>query len=118
VTTARTYATSWPLGRALYSPVLASAAAHDQGHPNVARYHFLDPGTRDFYADWEAAATTIVALLRAEAGRNPCDADLRGLVSELSAASPDFRTAGRATTSCCTTRAPRPSGIRSPARSS
>jgi len=72
------------LGRALYAPMLNSG--------NVARYHFTDPGAHAFYADWDSAATTVVALIRAEAGRNPCDLDLRDLVDELSTASPDFRT--------------------------
>lgn len=72
------------LGRALYAPVLGSS--------NVARYHFLVPEARDFYADWPAAASIVVALLRTEAGRHPCDLELRGLIAELAAASPDFRT--------------------------
>ncbi|GAA2568239.1 helix-turn-helix transcriptional regulator [Winogradskya consettensis] len=73
------------LGRALYAPVLGDGQ-------NIARFHFLDPGAHDFYADWETAATTIVSLLRADAGRNPCDRDLRALVGELSTVSPEFRT--------------------------
>jgi transcriptional regulator with XRE-family HTH domain len=72
------------LGRALYGSALSSG--------NLARYHFTDPGAHDFYADWGSAATIVVALLRPEAGRNPCDLDLRDLVDELSTASPDFRT--------------------------
>jgi len=72
------------LGRALYAPMLGSS--------NLARYHFMDPGARDFYADWDSAAAIVVALLRAEAGRNPCDLGLRDLVDELSSANHDFRT--------------------------
>jgi transcriptional regulator with XRE-family HTH domain len=72
------------LGRALYAPMLNSG--------NVARYHFMYSGAHAFYADWESAATIVVALLRAEAGRHPCDLDLRDLVDELSTASADFRT--------------------------
>ncbi|KUL40890.1 helix-turn-helix transcriptional regulator [Actinoplanes awajinensis] len=72
------------LARALYAPMLANGT-------NVARYHFLDPGARHFYADWEAAATTVVALLRAEASRYPCDEGTRELVAEMGAASPEFR---------------------------
>ncbi|MFI5937400.1 helix-turn-helix transcriptional regulator [Actinoplanes sp. NPDC051494] len=74
------------LGRALYSPAFTA------GNPNLARYHFLDPGARDFYADWDTAAGIVVALLRTEAGRHPCDRDLRDLVGELSTVSPEFRT--------------------------
>ncbi|GIJ46177.1 transcriptional regulator [Virgisporangium aliadipatigenens] len=74
------------LGRALFAPMLAGDVARD----NLARYHFLDPGAGHFYDDWAGAADTVVALLRAEAGRFPCDAGLRGLIDELSAASTEF----------------------------
>ncbi|MFI5843712.1 helix-turn-helix domain-containing protein [Catenuloplanes sp. NPDC051500] len=77
------------LARALYAPLLASDVTRE--HVNVARYHFLDPGARDFFADWADAAAIVVALLRTEAGRHPYDRDLRDLVDELSALSPDFR---------------------------
>jgi MmyB-like transcription regulator ligand binding domain len=53
-----------------------------------ARYNFLDPGAADFYDDWDGAADTTVALLRAEAGRHPHDKALRELVGELSTLSP------------------------------
>jgi len=58
---------------------------------NFARFIFLDPRAKDFYADWERAAKDCVALLRAEAGRNPYDRDLSGLVGELSTQSEEFR---------------------------
>jgi transcription regulator MmyB-like protein len=50
------------------------------------------PEPADFYADWDGAADTTVALLRAEAGRHPHDKALRDLVGELSTLSPAFRT--------------------------
>ncbi|MET0495872.1 MAG: helix-turn-helix transcriptional regulator [Actinoplanes sp.] len=75
------------LGRALYAPMFAGEA----NRANIARYHFLDPGAHYFYGDWEGAATTVVALLRTEAGRYPCDSELRELIGELSTVSPDFR---------------------------
>src|ERR1700761_6527005 len=36
-----------PLGRAFYAPVLDSP-----GTPNMARFTYLDPRARDFFADW------------------------------------------------------------------
>jgi hypothetical protein len=53
------------------------------------------PGNRDeraFYRDWETAAKDVVAVLRAEAGRNPYDKGLTDLVEELSTRSESFRT--------------------------
>ncbi|MBE1582974.1 helix-turn-helix transcriptional regulator [Nonomuraea angiospora] len=81
-----------PLARALFAPWFRSGTIDKRGRPNVARYIFLDPGAHDFYVDWESAAVTTAALLRAEAGREPHDRALRELVGELSTLSPDFRT--------------------------
>jgi len=76
------------LGRALYAPVLASEAQP----ANTARFTFLDPAARQFYGAWERTASDMVAVLRAEAGRNPYDRELTDLVGELSTRSEDFRT--------------------------
>ncbi len=76
------------LGRALYSPVLASA----EQPANHARFLFLDPRAREFYIEWERQAQDTVALLRTEAGRNPHDKALSGLIGELSTRSEIFRT--------------------------
>lgn len=74
------------LGRAFYAPVFA------QGTPgNLARYCFLDDSARDFYADWDAAASTTVAILRSLAGRDPHDRALTDLVGELATRSEEFR---------------------------
>jgi MmyB-like transcription regulator ligand binding domain/Helix-turn-helix domain len=76
------------LGRALYAPVL-----RDPRRPaNTARFVFLDPAARDFFADWEKTASDSVAILRSAAGRNPYDRDLTDLVGELSTRSEEFRT--------------------------
>lgn len=80
-----------PLARALHSPMFACATAA-RHPPNFARYHFLDPTSRDFFVDWDGGAAATVALLRAEAGRNPGDKALRELVGDLSTVSADFRT--------------------------
>ncbi|HEY4454629.1 MAG TPA: helix-turn-helix transcriptional regulator [Pseudonocardiaceae bacterium] len=80
-----------PLARALYSPVFDSSASRDRGHPNLARFHFTDPGAREFSGNWDATADILVASLRAAAGRNPREAQFQDLIAELSAASPEFR---------------------------
>jgi hypothetical protein len=76
------------LARALYAPVLA-----DPRRPaNNARFVYLDPAARDFFADWERAADDIAAMLRSEAGSNPRDKHLIELIGELSTQSDEFRT--------------------------
>jgi hypothetical protein len=76
------------LARALYAPMLA-----DPRRPaNNARFVYLDPASHDFFTDWERAADDIAAMLRLEAGRNPYDKKLVGLIGELSTRSEDFRT--------------------------
>ena len=58
--------------------------------PNHARYVFLEPRPRAFYANWDRAAADTVAILRAEAGRNPASRALSDLVGELSTRSTTF----------------------------
>jgi transcriptional regulator with XRE-family HTH domain len=76
------------LGRALYSQHFDSAAQP----PNTARFVFLDDRAVDFYAEWDRVAVDVVAVLRAEAGRDPYDRELSDLVGELSTRSDLFRT--------------------------
>ena len=82
--------TSWPpttSGVALFSPVYA-----DPARPaNNARFVFLDPQATEFFRDWDKVANDTVALLRAEAGRDPYDRDLSDLIGELSTRSEEFR---------------------------
>ncbi len=80
-----------PLGRALYSPMFASPATHEHGRANLALYHFLDPGSRDFYGNWDVTAEVLVGLLRAEAGRAHCDPRIGEVVEVLSRSSAEFR---------------------------
>jgi transcriptional regulator with XRE-family HTH domain len=77
------------LGRALYAPMLDAARG---ATPNHARFIFLDVRSHLFWGDWERAADDTVALLHAQAGRDPHDKDLTELVGELSTRSEDFRT--------------------------
>jgi len=57
---------------------------------NSARFAFLDPRAPSFYVDWESVAKDVVAVLHAEAGRDPYDRDLSDLVGELSTRSETF----------------------------
>ncbi|WP_367134237.1 MULTISPECIES: helix-turn-helix domain-containing protein [Streptomyces] len=77
------------LGRALYAPMIEAAGG---ATPNHGRFLFLDPRSRQFWGDWESAADNLVALLHAQAGRDPYDKDLTDLIGELSTRSDDFRT--------------------------
>lgn len=75
------------LGRALYAPVFEMP-----GTPNVARFVFLDPRSRDFFTEWAKVAGEAAALLRTLAGENPYDRGLTELVGELCTRSETFRT--------------------------
>jgi len=75
------------LGRALYSPMYID----DRRPANIARYQFLDPSAQEYFPEWNGAANVTVALLRAEAGRDPHNKELRQLVGELSTLSEEFR---------------------------
>ncbi|PRZ09568.1 transcriptional regulator with XRE-family HTH domain [Isoptericola sp. CG 20/1183] len=75
------------LGRAFYSPVIGDGGRT----PNLARFQFLDPAAREFYPDWDLFAEMCVAIMRAEAGRDPHDKGLQDLVGELSTRSETFR---------------------------
>jgi transcriptional regulator with XRE-family HTH domain len=75
------------LGRAFHSHLFDGS-----GRPvNFARFVFLDPRAKEFFADWERAAKDTSALLRSEAGRNPFDRELSDLVGQLSTQSEEFR---------------------------
>jgi transcriptional regulator with XRE-family HTH domain len=75
------------LGSALYSPMYT-----DPARPaNTARFVFLDTHATDFFRDYDKAANDTVALLRAEAGRDPHDRDLSALIGQLSTRSEEFR---------------------------
>lgn len=75
------------LGRAFYSPVIGDGGRT----PNLARFQFLDPASRDFYPDWDLFGEMCVGVMRAEAGRDPHDRTMQDLVGELSTRSEIFR---------------------------
>jgi transcriptional regulator with XRE-family HTH domain len=75
------------LGFALFSPIYADPARP----PNTARFLFLDRHASEFFGDWDKVASDTVALLRAEAGRDPYDRQLSDLIGELSTRSNEFR---------------------------
>lgn len=75
------------LGRAFYAPLIGDGGRT----PNLARFQFLDPASHDFYPDWDLFAEMCVAIMRAEAGRDPHDKGLQDLVGELSTRSDVFR---------------------------
>jgi transcriptional regulator with XRE-family HTH domain len=75
------------LGRVFYRQLIGDGGRR----PNMARFQFLDPASRDFYPDWELFAQMCVDVMRAEAGRDPHDRGLQDLVGELSTRSEVFR---------------------------
>ena len=76
-----------PLARALYTD-----AHEDSTRPtNVARFIFLNSRSEEFFDDWNGIANDAVAILRAEAGRDPYDRRLTDLIGELSTRSEEFR---------------------------
>jgi transcriptional regulator with XRE-family HTH domain len=87
------------LGRALYEPIYREGSPGSEivvdgrvrRFANTARFIYLDPVARTFFADWNQVADDSAAMLRSEAGRNPHDADLTQLIGELSTQSGDFR---------------------------
>jgi hypothetical protein len=73
------------LGRAFLAPMFESPAP-----ANMARFTYLDPRARDFYADWNRMARECIAALRMQVGRDPFNRDLADIVGELSTKSEEF----------------------------
>lgn len=57
---------------------------------NLARMVFLDPAGRTFYQDWDKAASSCVAELRAAYGHDPDSPRITEVVDSLCAKSPEF----------------------------
>ena len=75
------------LGEALYSPVFD----HPCGRPTPPASCSSTPEAPEFFVDWDTIAHDAVAILRAEAGRDPYDRRLTDLIGELSTRSDEFR---------------------------
>ncbi|MEU6425280.1 helix-turn-helix domain-containing protein [Microbispora sp. NPDC046973] len=74
--------------------VAARLFALDTASPvraNLARRLFLDPGSREFYVEWDDVAAATAGQLRVAAGLHPQDAELARLVRELGDGSETFR---------------------------
>jgi hypothetical protein len=77
---------------ALAQALFARVYADPRRPSNNARFVFLDSASTAMYRDWSAVADDTVALLQAEAGRDPHDRQMSDLVGELSIRSDEFRT--------------------------
>jgi transcriptional regulator with XRE-family HTH domain len=75
------------LGHAVFAP----AFDDPKGTPNMARFVFLDPRARTFFREWGKVAGDTVAILRAEAGRDPHDRAMSDLIGQLATRSDEFR---------------------------
>jgi transcriptional regulator with XRE-family HTH domain len=80
-----------PMGHALL------AANQDRDAPavpgrrvNMTELVFLDPDTRELYADWDRKARAVVGNMRLVAGAHPEDCALAALIGRLTMASPQF----------------------------
>jgi transcriptional regulator with XRE-family HTH domain len=78
------------LGHALFAGHLDVDAVEVAHRPNMAQLVFLDPHTRELYADWPSKAKAVVGSLRLMAGQYPDDTALHELVGQLSAKSTEF----------------------------
>lgn len=74
-----------------YNHPAAELFAGIEPRGNVVRWIFTAPAAREVLVDWEREARSILARLRAIAGRHPDHPRVTRLVSELTAASPEVR---------------------------
>lgn len=70
--------------------VLADYAAMEAVKRNAIRLIFLDPNVRAAQPDWESVARFVVASFRADATRAGATEQVKALVDEMCARSPDF----------------------------
>lgn len=75
------------MAEALFAPAFSRPARP----VNIARFVFVDPAARSFFADWDGVAHAMAAALRLEVGRHPDDARLAGLIDSLLEQSERFR---------------------------
>lgn len=74
----------------LFTGWLDAPRGEDEAPPNLLRFVFLEPRTRQFLVDWDPRARRITAEFRADCRNSLEDPALIRLVDELTAASPDF----------------------------
>jgi transcriptional regulator with XRE-family HTH domain len=78
------------LARDLFVGWLAEKSGTSPG-PNLLRFMFLDPASRELTVDWHTRASRLVAEFRADCGKHSDMPPIRDLVEMLSAQSEDFR---------------------------
>ena len=79
------------LGHALLAGgVDRQSPAAPRDRPNMTELVFLDPDTRELYADWPRKARAVVGNLRLVAGQHPEDPQLAQLIGRLAIESPQF----------------------------
>lgn len=96
-----------PMGHALLAGNQEREAARVPGRrANMTELVFLDPDTRELYADWDRKARAVVGNLRLVAGAHPDDRALAALIGRLTMASPEFAGlwADRRVQACATAR--------------
>jgi transcriptional regulator with XRE-family HTH domain len=71
--------------------LLIDFAAVPAAERNMLRFIFLDPRMRGAHYDWEGVARFVVSAFRVDAARAGAAEDVRPLVDELSAKSPQFK---------------------------
>lgn len=74
----------------LFTGWLDAPRGEDEPSPNLLRFVFLEPRTRQFLVDWEARARRITAEFRADCRNSLEEPALMRLIEELTTASPDF----------------------------
>ncbi|NRQ40497.1 helix-turn-helix domain-containing protein [Nonomuraea sp. NN258] len=67
------------------------APSTDGERPNLAAQLFLDPGSRNFYVDWDEVTAATAGQLRVTAGLHPGDRRLSRLIRRLHEGSETFR---------------------------
>jgi transcriptional regulator with XRE-family HTH domain len=80
-----------PLAHALFAPHIPFAAPEDpRTRPNWAWLLFCDPRCRETFVDWPRTLRDLAGRLGAATSQHPRDEDLRALIDQLHARSPEF----------------------------
>ena len=81
----------WPASALTTTSAWSAGTSAASPCRQLGALHLPDPTAADFYPEWDRVATELVAHLRSQAGRNPYDRWLSGLIGELSTRSGEFR---------------------------